>query len=361
MKLLLPFRQKIRALRKTFVDMNLAKPGHPAIRVMTFGTASRVGLVVLSLLMMGGASANAQSGMPDRGNDEIARVNGVVITRRDFQIVYRQAVDRHAREGQPVDETHIAPLRHEVIQRMVEEELLVQESRRLGIRISSEEIDQDVAAARARFETPAAFQQEVAGLYQDETGYRRYLKRQKAIDRLLAQQVDPSVSISEEEIRRFYAANPQRYHSPEKIRLRHILIRNTAGNDNGSPDMAYRTITLIRERLEQGEDFADLASEFSQEPTRERGGDLGFVQRGQMPPSIESAVFSLEVGEVSPILTTEQGYHLFKVTERRAATTIPFDEARADIQKTLLQVKQKQAVRAYIRTLRSRAEIQAAQ
>ena len=361
MKLLLPFRQKIRALRKTFVDMNLTQPGNPAIRFMTFGTASRVGLVVLSLLMMGGASANAQSGMPDRGNDEIARVNGVVITRRDFQIVYRQAVDRHAREGQPVDETHIAPLRHEVIQRMVEEELLVQESRRLGIRISSEEIDQDVAAAQTRFETPAAFQQEIAGLYQDETGYRRYLKRQKAIDRLLAQQVDPSVSISEEEIRRFYAANPQRYHSPEKIRLRHILIRKAAGNDNGSPDMAYRTISLIRERLDQGADFAELASEFSQESTKERGGDLGFIQRGQMPPSMESSVFSLEVGEVSPILTTGQGYHLVQVTERRAASAIPFEEARADIQKTLLQVKQKQAVRAYIETLRNRAEIQAAQ
>jgi len=361
MKHLLSLRPKIRAFRKAFVGMNLVQPGHSAIRFIAFGTVPRVGLVVLFLLAMGAASANAQSGKPDSGNDEIARVNGVVITRRAFQVVYRQAVDRHAREGQPVDEAHLAPLRHEVIQRMVEEELLVQESRRLGIRISSEEIDQDVAAARSRFETPAAFQQELAGQYLDETGYRRHLKRQRAIDRLLAQQVDPSVTISEEEIRRFYAANSQRYHSPEKIRLRHILVRKAAGNENAFPDAAYRTITLIRERLEQGEDFADLASEFSQEPTRERGGDLGFVQRGQMPPSIESAVFSLDVGEVSPILTTEQGYHLVKVTERRAATAIPFDEARADIQKTLLQVKQKQAVRAYIATLRNRAEIQAAQ
>jgi parvulin-like peptidyl-prolyl isomerase len=342
-------------------DMGLTQAGHPPGRVSECAAVVRAGWIVFWVLLLGAMAANAQPGMPDRGNDEIARVNGVVITRQAFQIVYRQAVDRHAREGYPVDEAHLAPLRRKVIQRMVEEELLVQESRRQGITIASEEVDQDVAAARARFETPEGFQQELARLYLDETGYRRYLKRQKAIDRLLAQQVDPSVSVTPEEMRRFYEANPKRYQSPEKIRVRHILIRKEGGDNNTDPDAAYRKITMIREQLAQGGDFADLAAEFSQEPAREHGGDLGFIQRRQMPPSIESAVFGLEVGEISPILTTEQGYHLFQVTERRAAGVIPFEEARADIQKTLLQIKQKKAIRAYIAGLRKQAEIQTGQ
>ena len=344
--------------RERYGDTNRPQTERPIDRLSEYATVLGTGLVVFLALLMGTVVVNAQPGMPNRGNDEIARVNGVVITRQAFQITYRQAVDQHAREGHPIDEVHLAPLRRKVIQRMVEEELLVQESRRRGITISSEEVDQDVAAARARFETPEAFQQELARLYLDETGYRRYLKRQRAIDRLLAQQVDPSVSVSPEEMRRFYEANPQRYQSPETIRVRHILIHRAAGDANASPDAAYRKISMIREKLEQGEDFADLAAEYSQESTWERGGDLGFIQRGQMVPSIESVVFDLKVGEISPILTTEHDYHLVQVSERHAATMMPFEEARSDIQKTLLQVKQKQAIRAYINVLRKRAEIQ---
>ena len=347
--------------RERYGDMKRTQTGQPTDRLSKYVTVLVTGLVVFWALLMGAVVANAQSGLPDRGNDEIAQVNGVVITRQAFQIAYRQAVDRHAQEGNPIDEAHLAPLRRKVIQHMVEEELLVQESRRRGITIASEEVDQDVATARARFKTPEAFQQEIARLYLDETGYRRYLKRQRAIDRLLAQQVDPSVSVSPEEMRRFYEANSQRYQSPEKIRVRHILIHRENGDQNASPDPAYRKISMIREKLEQGGDFADLAAEYSQEPAREHGGDLGFIQRRQMPPSIEAAVFDLEVGEISPILTTEHGYHLIQVTERRAPVVIPFEEAQTDIQKALLQVKQQQAIRAYIDGLRKRAEIQAEQ
>lgn len=351
----------MRRCRERFGDTNPAQTGRLVKRRAGCRTMPGAGFALLLALLTGAVLANAQPGAQDRGNDVIARVNGVVITRRAFQVVYRQAVERHAQEGHPIDEFHLAPLRREVIQHMVEEELLVQESRRLGIMITGGAVDQDVAAARARFQTPEAFQQEIARLYGDETAYRRYLKRQRAVDRLLTRQVDPAVSVSQEEIRRFYEANPQRYRSPEKIRVRHILIHKVGGEENASSDAGYRKISMIREKLAQGGDFADMAAEYSQESTRKRGGDLGFVQRGQMPPSIESMVFGLAVGEVSPILTTENGYHLVQVTERRAATVIPLEDAQAEIEKTLREDKQKQAVRAYIDTLRKRAKIQTAQ
>jgi len=312
-------------------------------------------------LLLGAAMAAAQSGSTDRGNDEIARVNGVVITRKEFQVAYRQAVERHAQQGRPVDETHIAPVRRAVIQRMVEEELLVQESRRLGIAVTAEDVDRDMAAARARFANEAAFREELARQHMDEATYRRQLKRQRAIDRLLAQAVDPTVSVSEAEARRFYDANPQRYRTPEKIRVRHILMRKGTGNETETADAAKRSMTAIREKLDRGEDFATLAQQHSQEPTREQGGDLGYIQRGQMLPSIESAVFGLEVGEISPVLVTEQGYHLFQVVDRRAATVTPYEDARTDIEKVLSERKREQAVRIYIDALRKQAEIYAAQ
>jgi len=319
-----------------------------------------MGLIIM-VLLIGFTTAKAQSNAPDRGFDEIARVNGVVITRREFQVEYRQAVDQHAQEGQPVNEAYIAAVRRSVIQRMVEEELLFQESRRLGIVIPTEEIDAEVAAARARFKDRAAFEQELTRLYMDETQYRRKLHRQRAVERVIERLVMPSITISEEEIRRFYDTNPQRFQTPEKIRLSHILIRIAPGENPDDQTPARLKIEMIKDQLDRGEDFALLAEQYTEEPRREQGGDLGYVQRGQMLPQLEAVAFDLDVGAISPILATVHGFHLIRVTDRTPEKVTAFEDARPDIQRTLLHLKRERAVRAYIDVLRNNADIRASQ
>jgi peptidyl-prolyl cis-trans isomerase C len=324
------------------------------------GACRTIGMILLALLI-GASAVAAQTASPDRGLDEIARVNGVVITRREFQIEYRQAVDRHADEGQPVNEAYIAAVRRTVIQNMVEEELLFQESERLGIVVSAEEIDDNVAAARARFESENAFAQEIARLHMDESQYRRKLHRQMAIDRVIERQVMPSLAVSETEIRQAYDANPQRFKSPEKIRLSHILIRFDPGENTDQPTPARRKIETIAAQLAQGADFAALAKEYSEEPRREYGGDLGYIHRGQILPQLETAAFDLKIGETSPILTTGHGFHLLRVTDRKPGKVTPFKEAHPEIRRILMQLKRDRAVQAYVDAIRKKADIRAAQ
>lgn len=243
---------------------------------------------------------------------------------------------------------------------MVEEELLVQESRRLGIKVSAEEIENDLIRARAQFDNPAEFDQELSRQHMDESIYRRRRQRQRAIEQLLERQVDSSMTLSEEEIRRFYDANSKRYSSPERIRLRHILIRKTPDAEENQDDPAHRKAVEIKAKLDHGDDFASLAEQYSEEPTRAQGGDLGYVQRGQLPLPLETAVFALDIGAVSRILTSEHGFHLFQVTERRPASVTSFEDARVDIEATLGQIKRNRAVRAYIDSLRRKADIQSA-
>lgn len=291
----------------------------------------------------------------------MARVNGVVITRRAFQVEYRQAVDQHAREGQPVNEAYIAAVRRSVVQRMVEEELLFQKSRQLGIVISAEEIDTEVAAARARFKDEDAFIQELARLYMDETQYRRKLHRQRAVDQVIEKLVMSSIAISKEDIRRFYDANPKRYQIPEKIRISHILIRHTPGENPEDQTPARLKIEMLKDRLNQGEDFALLARQYTEEPRREQDGDLGYIQRGQLLPELEAVAFELDLGAISPIVSTPHGFHLIRVTDHTPEKTIAYEDARPDIKRTLLQVKRETAVRALIDTLRQNADIRASQ
>ncbi len=312
------------------------------------------------MLVMGIMAIEVQAGSLDRSQDEIARVNGVSITRREFQVEYRTAVDRHAQEGNPIDEAHIAPIRQAVIQRMVDDELLFQESQRLGLVVTAEEINREVSAARARFKDAAAFKQELARQHMDETHYRVKLYRQRAIQRVIEQQVMPVVRISDDDLHRFYEANRKRYHIPEKIRLRHILIRAADEGDTVKKNAARRKIEMIRDRLIRGEDFERLAREYSEEPRREQGGDLGYVQRGKMLPQLETVAFGLAVGETSPILTTVHGFHLLHVTDRKPEREVSFKEARLDIQNNLLQVRRELALKKYLEELRKKADIHTA-
>ena len=326
----------------------------------SWGNAWRGWFLGLLILPIGVAAMTVPSIAADRGRDEIARVNGVIITRRDFQVEYRQAVDRHAREGQPINEAYIAPVRRAVMRQMIAEELLFQESRRQGIVVTAREVDAAVAAARARFKDDEAFETELARRYMDDARYRRKLHRQQAIDRLITRRLTPSISVAEDDIRRFYDANPQRFQTPEKIRVGHILIRSQPGSEPGQDAAARRKIEMIRDKIAQGEDFAVLARQFSEEPARDQGGDMGYIQRGQVIPEIEAAAFDLQVGETSPIVTSGHGFHLIRVTDRKPARVIAFTEARADIQATLMQLKRDQAVKDYVDALRRKADIRSA-
>jgi parvulin-like peptidyl-prolyl isomerase len=361
MKLFILLQRTVDSAGKIFRTQKFLTKDRPRIAYGTsHGACRTIGLTFLAMLI-GASAVTAQTAAPDRGLDEIARVNGVVITRREFQIEYRQAVDKHVDEGQPVNEAYIAPIRRAVIQRMVEEELLFQESRRLGIAVSPEELDDRIEAARARFDSESAFAQEIARLHMDESQYWRKLHRQMAIDRVIERQVMPSITLSEEEIRQFYDANPQRFKTPEKIRLSHIFIRFEPGENTDQPTQARRKMETIAAQLTQGADFAALAKDYSEEPRREYGGDLGYIERGQILPQLETVAFELEVGETSPILTTGHGFHLLRVTDRKPGKVTTFEEAQPEIRQTLLQLKRDRAVKTYVDTIRKKADIRAAQ
>ncbi len=145
-----------------------------------------------------------------------------------------------------------------------------------------------------------------------------------------------AVEVSEEEIASHYEENRHRYTLAEKIQASHILVE-----DEGS---AMDILALIDEGLP----FADAAREYSQCPSRERGGDLGMFQRGQMVPEFEEAAFALGVGEVSNVVETQFGFHIIKLVDRQSEGIRPLDEVRVEIERELQSDKLE---RLYYQTL----------
>ncbi len=123
------------------------------------------------------------------------------------------------------------------------------------------------------------------------------------------------------------------FDKPEQVKARHILIRK--GDDDEAKTAARAKLEGIQTRIAEGEDFAELATEFSDDSSKERGGDLGFFPRGAMVKEFEEVAFSLEPSTVSDIVETTFGFHLIRVDEKKAEERVPFEQAREQIARDL--------------------------
>ncbi|MDR0311730.1 MAG: peptidylprolyl isomerase, partial [Acidobacteriota bacterium] len=137
--------------------------------------------------------------------------------------------------------------------------------------------------------------------------------------------------VTDEQALEYYNEHQDYFATSQSMRASHILIQDPEHTAEKRAE-----IESILERIDEGEDFAELAMEYSEDSSAESGGDLGTFGIGQMVPEFEEACLALEPGEVSGIVETEYGFHIIKLTEMNEAGITPFDEARERIDSTLI-------------------------
>jgi peptidyl-prolyl cis-trans isomerase D len=146
------------------------------------------------------------------------------------------------------------------------------------------------------------------------------------------QAIRNKITVSEEDIKRFYEDNQQQYSTPEQVRASHILLKTEGKDDAAVKKQAEDLLAKVK----AGADFAKLATQYSEDDaSKVKGGDLDFFGKGQMVPEFDKTAFSLSPGQISDLVKTQYGYHIIKVTEKRAATTRKLEEVRAQIEDQL--------------------------
>ncbi|HUO83899.1 MAG TPA: peptidylprolyl isomerase [Thermoanaerobaculia bacterium] len=129
--------------------------------------------------------------------------------------------------------------------------------------------------------------------------------------------------ITEEQILGYYRTHPAEFSTDERVRVRQILVHD------------QETARKALVELNGGAAFEDVSRRISAAPNASRGGDIGFVGRGELPQVFEHVIFDLEPGEISPVVETESSWHIFKVEQRRAAEVLDLERARPLIQAAL--------------------------
>lgn len=147
--------------------------------------------------------------------------------------------------------------------------------------------------------------------------------------------VGDKIEIDAAKVAEYYQNNLSDFQTPEQRHARHILLK--AGDDDTTNvhEAQKKKSEEVLELALGGEDFAALARQYSEGPSKDNGGDLGFFSRGSMVPAFEDAVFALQKGDVSPVIKTRFGYHIIELEEIRPSSTKPLGEVRAEIIKTL--------------------------
>ena len=146
---------------------------------------------------------------------------------------------------------------------------------------------------------------------------RTQVGQASAIQKLLEMEVYPQAMVSEKESRIFFENNPQYFKRPEEVKASHILIQVAPDANDEEKLAARKKIEDIQKKIEAGDDFADLARQYSEGPSNVNGGDLGYFDRKKMVKPFSDAAFDLKPGQVSDIVETQFGYHLIKVYDKK--------------------------------------------
>lgn len=303
-------------------------------------TLPRAPLLVLCLLLGLGGCDKPPREAPDA--NVVAMVNGEVLGRAEFeQELWRELSSAEGPERTPEE---VEPFKRALLDTLIKRMLLLQQAKQYNLTVTPDEVDRRML--RLSGDYPAEGFSDVLAQGQLSLAELRAREANRLlIEKLFTHHVYARVAVTEEELRAYYAAHEAEFQEPEQVHAAQLVVKGL--------DEARR----VQAQLKAGKKFADLARLYSLSADAKVGGDLGFFPRGQMPPAFDEVVFNLRPGQVSDVVSTEYGYHLFRVLEFKPARKREFAEVRAQVEAREVKRKQEEAHEAFEKALLDKAKL----
>jgi len=245
-------------------------------------------------------------------------------------------------------------LRREVLERLIDDELILQQATELKLSVTSDQVDSSIAEIKKQNNIDDdQLREALRAQGMSMANYRADLKRQLLRFRVLNIAVGSRVNVSDEEVKAYYERH-MKGSANTQVRASHIFVAIPDGADRATAAEKQAQANKILERAKT-EDFAKLARELSDDAaTRAEGGDLGFFGKDMLPKPIEELVFAMKPGEVRGPVRADRGFHVIKLVDRKIKDAKPLDDVKDDIRMQLRQKDMERQTKIYLTELRKK-------
>ncbi len=297
-------------------------------------------------------------------NKTVAAADGIEVKQKEVD-VYMNFLKAQDTDGElPTDEEGLKSLEANIIDSLIVMKLLENYAEENDITVTSEEIDEQVKAAMGNYSSEEDFETALKSMGINRKFLEDYFRSQLSSNKIY-NIVTADVSVADDEIRQYYDENKAtQFLVPVRFEASHILaifpwVEDGSGETQEGRDEALAKIETVQEKLNEGEDFAELARQYSDDTTSaENGGELGFISEGQMVEEFDKALFALDVGEVSGIVETEYGFHIIKATGYEKEYIQEFSEVEEAIDTYLLNLHKMEVWEDFIYSLIEKTDIE---
>ena len=286
----------------------------------------------------------------------VATVNGKDISSSQLQEIFNAAVQSSGMNVADLSSAQKLGGYTQLLNDLIDRQLLLDAASKEEI--TSADVDAEIKKFKSQFPDEAIFdaQMKQAGMTPEKL--QSDVSEELKIRRWMESQVK-TPEVTDADAKSFYESNLKEFEQPETVKASHILFMVDA---DAAPEVVKQKEEAAQKaaaRAKGGEDFTALAKELSEEPgASESGGDLGFFPKDRMVPEFANAAFAANLNDISAPVKTQFGWHVIKVTDKKAAGTVPFDEVDNQITSYLKSMRQREAVQKVMKDLKDSAKIQ---
>jgi parvulin-like peptidyl-prolyl isomerase len=260
-----------------------------------------------------------------------------------------------------MSEQEIQAKAKEVLQQAIDNKILLREAQLAGAKFPDEDarVEDQLEKIKKGYPTNEAFMKEIEGAGETVSDIRTRLKKQLRAISMAAHKRDgfeKEVVVSESDVAQYYADHKSEFQHQERVRCSQIFL--AASNDAAARAAAKARLEKLKEELDSGSDFSQLAAAHSEAPGAKEGGIIGWVQHGDLVKALEDAAFSLPEGGVSGVVESPGGYHILKVLKKEPAGLASLEDARAEIGPAIRKKAAEEHYQKWIAELRKRSHVQ---
>ena len=292
----------------------------------------------------------------------IARVNNEIITKSEYDKALASAEDDAKQECEnkctpqqltaATDERKKSALRD-----LIDQALLVQRGKDMSISVETDVIKQlDQIRIQNKLPDMDALEKAVTSQGLNWEDFKNNIRSHLMTQKVIGQEVGSHINIPESESRKFYDEHKAEFIGPESVALREIVVSTDGKKEAELPDLKKKAETA-RKRVDDGEDFSEIAKRMSDGSTKEQGGYLGVYKRGELAKPIEDKVFSMKKNQLTDVLETKQGFLILQVLEHYDEGQQSFDKVKEKIMNQLYESRMQPALRDYLKTLREQSYV----